>query len=212
MLLETKDDGEVSEHGVSLLRFRMNERIALNCSFTHKTDDIAWYRQSPQSWKTNSAGVCQQHRKKPVYRLLQSPDTYSRHSEENSLASDLCSNRVGRRSLFLWKKCHDFRNAIRKPHQTRDGGSDGIISGREDEDHSDVEISDELTLAERVMVFGGAGLAVLVFFLATVIAGRRIYIHGWQKGWTAAERAGLTLQKPTIFHNNRQDTSVASEQ
>ncbi|XP_043088864.1 uncharacterized protein LOC122335159 isoform X3 [Puntigrus tetrazona] len=112
----------VSEHGVSLLRFRMNERIALNCSFTHKTDDIAWYRQSPQSWKTNSAGVCQQHRKKPVYRLLQSPDTYSRHSEENSLASDLCSNRVGRRSLFLWKKCHDFRNAIRKPHQTRDGG------------------------------------------------------------------------------------------
>ncbi len=54
---------------------------------------------------------------------------------------------------------------------------------------------DELTLMERVLMFGGVGLAVFVCFLAIIIAGRNIYYHGWQKGWTAAEHAGLSDQK-----------------
>ncbi len=47
-------------------------------------------------------------------------------------------------------------------------------------------------LTERVMIFRGVGLAVLVCFLATVVAGGIIHYYGWQKGWAAAKRAGLT--------------------
>ncbi len=47
-------------------------------------------------------------------------------------------------------------------------------------------------LTERVLIFGGVGLAVLVCFLATVVAGGIIHYYGWQKGWAAAKRAGLT--------------------
>ncbi|XP_016394882.1 uncharacterized protein LOC107729048 isoform X2 [Sinocyclocheilus rhinocerous] len=68
------------------------------------------------------------------------------------------------------------------------------LTDREDEARSDVAITDEVTLTERVIIFGGVGLAVLVFFLAIIIAGRNIYYHGWRKGWIAAEHAGLTVQ------------------
>ncbi len=44
-------------------------------------------------------------------------------------------------------------------------------------------------------MFGGVALAVLLCFLAIIIAGRNIYYHGWQKGWTAAEHAGLSDHK-----------------
>ncbi len=44
-------------------------------------------------------------------------------------------------------------------------------------------------------MFGGVALAVLLCFLAIIIAGRNIYSHGWQKGWTAAEHAGLSDHK-----------------
>lgn len=54
---------------------------------------------------------------------------------------------------------------------------------------------DGLTLMERVLIFGGVALAVFVFCLAIIIAGRNIYSHGWQKGWTAAEHAGLSDHK-----------------
>ncbi|XP_059411546.1 uncharacterized protein LOC132144952 isoform X4 [Carassius carassius] len=50
----------------------------------------------------------------------------------------------------------------------------------------------EVMLTERVMVFGGVGLAVFQFFLATVVAGGIIHCYGWQKGWAAAKRAVLT--------------------
>ncbi|KTF71807.1 hypothetical protein cypCar_00047395 [Cyprinus carpio] len=69
------------------------------------------------------------------------------------------------------------------------------LTDREDEAHSDVEITDWLTLTERVLMFGGVGLAVLVFFLVIIIAGRNIYCHGWRKGWIAAEHVGLNVQK-----------------
>ncbi len=42
------------------------------------------------------------------------------------------------------------------------------------------------------MIYSGVGLAVFVFFLATVIARGIIHYYGWQKGWAAAKRAGLT--------------------
>ncbi len=54
---------------------------------------------------------------------------------------------------------------------------------------------EEVTLMERVMMFGGVGLAVFVFFLATVIAGGIIHHHGWQKGWAAAKHSSLIQHK-----------------
>ncbi len=59
---------------------------------------------------------------------------------------------------------------------------------------------DGVTLTERVMMFGGVGLAVLVFFLATVISGGIIHYHSWQKGWTAAKRSSLIHHKSVNFY------------
>ncbi len=45
-------------------------------------------------------------------------------------------------------------------------------------------------------MFGGVALAIAVFFVVTVVAGRIIHYHGWQKGWTAAKHSSL------IHHNS----------
>ncbi|XDV33526.1 hypothetical protein PO909_003912, partial [Leuciscus waleckii] len=60
-----------------------------------------------------------------------------------------------------------------------------------EETKTEVEITDEVTVTERVLMFGGVGLAVCVFFLTTVIAGGIIYHRGQQKGWRAAKRASM---------------------
>ncbi|KAK2887755.1 hypothetical protein Q8A67_015983 [Cirrhinus molitorella] len=62
---------------------------------------------------------------------------------------------------------------------------------REDKVHSITEPPEnvEITvstvgvmLTERELIFSGAGLAVLVLFLATVVAGGIIHYYGWRKG------------------------------
>ncbi|XP_051551664.1 uncharacterized protein LOC127439532 [Myxocyprinus asiaticus] len=50
-------------------------------------------------------------------------------------------------------------------------------------------ITDDLTVKERVLMFGGVGLAILMFFLATITVGGIIHRHGWQKGWTVGKDA-----------------------
>ncbi|XP_043088955.1 uncharacterized protein LOC122335208 [Puntigrus tetrazona] len=52
-----------------------------------------------------------------------------------------------------------------------------------------------LTTKERALMFGGVGLAIAVFFVATVIAGGIIHYLGWQKGWAAAKRSSLIHHK-----------------
>ncbi|KAL0167326.1 hypothetical protein M9458_039170, partial [Cirrhinus mrigala] len=47
----------------------------------------------------------------------------------------------------------------------------------------------KVTLTERELIFGGAGLSVLLLFLATAVAGGIIHSYGWRKGWAAAKRA-----------------------
>ncbi|KAL1254896.1 hypothetical protein QQF64_012957 [Cirrhinus molitorella] len=69
------------------------------------------------------------------------------------------------------------------------------IEGRHAEDRctelpvEDADNTDGVTLTERVLMFGGVGFAVVVFFVATVIAGGIIHYRGWQKGWDAAKRS-----------------------
>ncbi|KAK9958203.1 hypothetical protein ABG768_012377 [Culter alburnus] len=54
-----------------------------------------------------------------------------------------------------------------------------------------VDVTDGVTVTERVLMFSVVGLAVFVFFLATVAAGGIIYHRGQQKGWKEAKRASL---------------------
>ncbi|KAK7124191.1 hypothetical protein R3I94_018525 [Phoxinus phoxinus] len=65
----------------------------------------------------------------------------------------------------------------------------------EEEPKAEVEIPDEVTVTERVLMFAGVGLVVFVFFLTTVIAGGIIYHRGQQNGWKAAKRASMLSHK-----------------
>ncbi len=56
-------------------------------------------------------------------------------------------------------------------------------------------VLEEVTLTERVLMFGGVGLAIAVFFVATVVAGRIIHSHGWQKGWATAKHSSSIQHK-----------------
>ncbi|XP_073714769.1 uncharacterized protein [Misgurnus anguillicaudatus] len=54
----------------------------------------------------------------------------------------------------------------------------------------DVEITnDDLTVTERALMFGGVGLAFVIFFFATMAAAGIIHQHGWQKGWAEGKDA-----------------------
>ncbi|KAK9958196.1 hypothetical protein ABG768_012370 [Culter alburnus] len=64
-----------------------------------------------------------------------------------------------------------------------------------EESKAEVEISVTVTETEQMLMFGGVGLAVFVFFLATVAAGGIIYHRGRQKGWKEAKRTYLMSHK-----------------
>ncbi|XP_067268409.1 uncharacterized protein [Chanodichthys erythropterus] len=61
--------------------------------------------------------------------------------------------------------------------------------------NSSVSVDDGVTVTERVLMFGGVGLAAFMFFLATVVAAEIIYHQGQQKGWTEAKRASWMSRK-----------------
>ncbi len=47
-------------------------------------------------------------------------------------------------------------------------------------------------------MFGGVGLAIAVFFVATVVAGGIIHYHGWQKGWAAAKKRSSLIHHKSV--------------
>ncbi|ROL41911.1 hypothetical protein DPX16_1816 [Anabarilius grahami] len=59
------------------------------------------------------------------------------------------------------------------------------------EEPEEADVTDGVTPTERMLMFGGVGLAVFVFFLTTVIAGGIIYHRAWQKGWKEAKHGAL---------------------
>ncbi|XP_048059262.1 uncharacterized protein LOC125275947 [Megalobrama amblycephala] len=69
------------------------------------------------------------------------------------------------------------------------------IEGLSETKEEDIITDDGVTVTERVLMFGGVGLAVFVFFLTTVIAGGIIYHRGQQKGWKEAKRASRMSYK-----------------
>ncbi|KAL7868446.1 hypothetical protein SRHO_G00098300 [Serrasalmus rhombeus] len=51
-----------------------------------------------------------------------------------------------------------------------------------------------VSVVEPVLMFGGVGLAALMFLLATVAAGRVILHQAWLAGWTAGRDAALSSE------------------
>ncbi|KAF4100966.1 uncharacterized protein LOC131525823 isoform X3 [Onychostoma macrolepis] len=182
---------DVSEHDVTL-RFRLNGNISLNCNTTNKII-MSWYHQNPDTGRLTLL----------IYTLYKNYKKYQNHRMRitgkvgTNTASLVITNLTESDSgLYFCGTCVSMYSEMyfNKPIRL-------VMEDKEDKVHSvteppeDVEITAStvaVMLTERVMVFGGVGLAVFVLFLATVIAGGIIHYYGWQKGWTAAKRAGLT--------------------
>ncbi|XP_042601532.1 uncharacterized protein LOC109077414 isoform X2 [Cyprinus carpio] len=186
---------DVSEHDVSILRVRLNESITLNCSMTDRYE-ISWYHQNPDSGRLTllmSAKSSSVAGRKLLVRFNQNWSRLTVHADvEINTVSLVISGLTESDSGLYFCGTKSVEMHFNKPIRLQ---IEDKLTDREDEAHSDVEITDWLTLMERVLMFGGVGLAVLVFFLVIIIAGRKIYCHGWRKGWIAAEHVVLNVQK-----------------
>ncbi|XP_059411543.1 uncharacterized protein LOC132144952 isoform X2 [Carassius carassius] len=189
-----------SEHNVTLLRFRQNENITLNCSineqFTYRFE-MAWYHQNPDSgrltlllsaknWPSLNIQYSQNNRMRvhgDVESITASLDIIGLTESDSGLY--FC----GTTNLIMY-----FNKPIRLVMEDKlTDREDKVQSVTDPPEDDEITVSTvEVMLTERVMVFGGVGLAVFQFFLATVVAGGIIHCYGWQKGWAAAKRAVLT--------------------
>ncbi|XP_042601989.1 uncharacterized protein LOC109081328 isoform X1 [Cyprinus carpio] len=183
---------DASEHNVTLLRFQLNETITLNCSMTH-TYEIAWYHQDPESGRLTLL-IFAIGRRKEIYLINQNTRVTVKADIRSNTVSLIITGLMESDSglYFCGTRSATSDMYFEKPIRLQ---IEDKLTDREDEAHSGVEITDWLALTERVLMFGGVGLAVLVFFLVIIIAGRNIYCQGWRKGWIAAEHVGLNVQK-----------------
>ncbi|XP_026145072.1 uncharacterized protein LOC113119667 [Carassius auratus] len=184
---------DASEHNVTLLRFQLNESITLNCSMTDN-HVIAWYHQNPESGQLTLLIF--------AYVFMKETNTINQNKflrvkvdrSRNTASLDITGVMESDSGLYfcgtrLMNSDMQFEKPIRLQIEDREDKVQSITDHPEE-----VEIKDEVTLTERVLMFSGVGLAVFLCFLVIIIAGRNIYCHGWRKGWTAAEHAGLNVQ------------------
>ncbi|XP_016091057.1 uncharacterized protein [Sinocyclocheilus grahami] len=197
---------DVSEHDVTLLRVQLNKSISLNCNMTDRYE-IAWFHQYSQqlnqllSAKTSSASG----RLLVMYNQNWSRLNIDDHHGDVGITtvmlvisgvteSDSGLYFCGTKSETSKSSKMHFDKPIRL--QIEDKLTDGEYKTHSVTDPpEDAELTDGVTTKERALMFGGVGLAALVFFLATVIAGGIIHYRGWQKGWTAAKRSSLMNHK-----------------
>ncbi|XP_050960230.1 uncharacterized protein LOC127161526 isoform X2 [Labeo rohita] len=163
-----------------LLRVQMGESISLNCSMRNRYE-IAWYHlRSEQQLdllisaeKDNKGRVLLTNYNTNSIRLKMTADTWvTRAILEISGVTESDSG-----LYFCGTKSDAPEMFFDKPIR--------------------LEVEDGVTVTESVLMFGGVGLAVLVFFVATIAAGRIIHYHGWQKGWAAAKRSSRIQHKST---------------
>ncbi|XP_052439523.1 uncharacterized protein LOC127978689 isoform X3 [Carassius gibelio] len=186
---------DASEHDVTLLRFQRSKTITLNCNTTDKqTDEIAWYHQNPESGQLTLLIF--------AYVFMKEKNTINQNKfltvkvdrSRNTASLDITGLMESDSGLYFCgtrsvNSDMQFEKPIRLQIEDKEDKVQSITDHPEE-----VKIKDEVTLTERVLIFSGVGLAVFLCFLVIIIAGRNIYCHGWRKGWTAAEHAGLNVQ------------------
>ncbi|XDV33541.1 hypothetical protein PO909_003922 [Leuciscus waleckii] len=186
---------DLSAGGSSDVRVRMGENITLNCSMRNRYE-VAWYHlRSEELVLLISAEKDKNGRKLLI--------NYNPNSNRMKMTADSWVTRVSLTIsgvtesdsglYFCGIKSDAPEMFFDKPIRLEIEGLFVI-----EETKTEVEITDEVTVTERVLMFGGVGLAVFVFFLTTVIAGGIIYHRGQQKGWRAAKRASIMSYKSAI--------------
>ncbi|KAK7124189.1 hypothetical protein R3I94_018523 [Phoxinus phoxinus] len=172
--------------GSSDRRVSLGENIILNCSMRNRYE-VAWYH-----FNTKKLDLLFSVKKDKTRRNLLT--NYIQNGTRLKITADTEITKV---SLVI--------TGVREPDLgfyfcgTKSDAPemffDQIIRLEIEESKQEVEITDEVTVTERVLMFAGVGLAVFVFFLTTVIAGGIIYHRGQQKGWKAAKRASIRSHK-----------------
>ncbi|XP_048059265.1 uncharacterized protein LOC125275954 isoform X1 [Megalobrama amblycephala] len=172
-----------------LLKVQMGEDITLNCSMTDRIE-VAWFHLNSEKLKLLiSAKKDRTGRKLLIIykqnstRLKITADSWVTTvsliisgASESDLGFYFCGTKSNSPEMF-------FDKTIRLE-------IDGLFVAEESKEVVDITV-DEVTPTERMLMFGGVGLAAFVFFLTTVIAGLIIYHRGWQKGLKEAKHEGL---------------------
>ncbi|XP_077086339.1 uncharacterized protein LOC143738198 isoform X2 [Siphateles boraxobius] len=194
---------DVSEDEVTLFRVELKDRISLNCNMSDRYE-ISWFHQYSQqltqliSAKTSSAAGRKLLVTFNLNRSRLEVDADTEITTATLVITGVTESDSG--LYFCGTKSVSSEMTFQKPIRLRLDKLTDTRTDREDKDNSvteppeEVEI-DEVTVTERVLMFGGVGLAVFVFFLATVVAGGIVHYHGWQKGWAAAKHGALIHQK-----------------
>ncbi|KAG1924957.1 hypothetical protein F2P79_025847 [Pimephales promelas] len=178
----------LSAGGSSVLRVRMGENITLNCSMRNRYE-VAWYLLRSEELVLLSSAEKDKNERKLLIN-------YNLNSNRVKITADSWVTRVSLTITgvtesdsglyFCGVKSDAPEMHFDKPIRL---DIEGIFVTEEPKEEDGVP--DEVTVTEPVLMFVGVGLAVFVFFLATVVAGRVIYHRGQQKGWKAAKQEAM---------------------
>lgn len=175
----------------ALLRVQKGGNISLNCSMENR-HEVAWYHLTSEEFillisvkKDKTGNTLLTNFNQNITRLKITTDTLITTVSLNILGvteSDSgiysCGTKKNTPEMF-------FEKPIRLEIE-------GLFVT---EKSKEVDITDGVTTKERALMFGGVGLAIAVFFVATVLAGGIIHYRAWQKGWAAAKRSSLIHHK-----------------
>ncbi|KAK9958197.1 hypothetical protein ABG768_012371 [Culter alburnus] len=172
-----------------VFRVQIGENITLNCSMRNRYE-VTWYHlRSEELVLLISAGKDQTGRKLLIH--------YNLNSTRLKMTADSWITRVSLTISGVSESdsgLYFFGIKSDAPEMHFDKTIRLEIDDLSETKEEDV-ITDGVTVTERVLMFGGVGLAVFVFFLATVVAGGIIYHRGRQKGWKEAKRASRMSHK-----------------
>ncbi|XDV33516.1 hypothetical protein PO909_003905 [Leuciscus waleckii] len=168
--------------GSSDVRVQMGEDITLTCSMRNRYE-VAWYHLRSEELVL----LISAEKDKNGRKLL---TNYNPNSNRMNITADSWVTRVSLTISGVTESDSGLYFCGTKS-DAPEMHFDKPIRLEIEEPKPEVEIPDEVTVTERVLMFGGVGLAVFVFFLTTVIAGGIIYHRGQQKGWKAAKQEAL---------------------
>ncbi|XP_067217877.1 uncharacterized protein [Chanodichthys erythropterus] len=170
-----------------LLKVQMGENIILNCSMRNRYE-VAWYHLRSEELVL----LISAEKDKAGRKLL---INYNQNKTRLKITADSWVTRVSLTISGVSESdsgLHFCGIKSDAPEMHFDKPFRLEIEGLSvTEEPKEVDVTDGVTPTERMLMFGGVGLAVFVFFLTTVIAGGIIYHRGWQKGWKEAKHGAL---------------------